>query len=176
MLTVRNPAAYAAVERLRNGQRVEIRALQPTDRAGLLAAVDRVSSQSLFRRFFAVKRGFTEQEIRFFSNVDFVTHVALVAVMEEEGRPSIIGGGRYIVVQPGKAEIAFAIIDQYQGQGIGAKLLHHLAAIARDAGLKELIAEVLPDNLAMLKVLEQSGLPLRKKQGRQLVSVALQLS
>ena len=149
---------YSAVELSRNGRRVEIRALRPGDRADLAAAVGRASTQNLYHRFFAVKRDFTEQEIAFFLNVDFVNHVALVAVMEEGGRPVIIGGGRYIVVHPEKAEVAFDVIDQYQGQGIGTALMHHLAAIARGNGLKELIAEVLPDNISMLKVFEKSGL------------------
>ena len=48
-------------------------------------------------------------------------------------------------VEPGRAEIAFALVDEYQGQGIGATLMRHLAALARDAGLRELIAEVLPE-------------------------------
>ena len=87
----------------------------------------------------------------------------------------IAGGGRYIVVKPGKAEVAFAVVDQYQGQGIGATLMHHLTAIARGAGLKELIAEVLPDNVPMLKVFEKSGLPLSTKREPQVVHVALRL-
>ena len=169
-------ATYSAVELLRNGQQVEIRALRPDDRASLLAAVSRTSSQSLYRRFFAVKRGFTEQEIDFFSNVDFVSHVALVAVMEDGGQPLIVGGSRYIVVQPGQAEVAFVVVDQYQGQGIGAKLLHHLAVIARDAGLKELVAEVLPDNTSMLKVFERSGLRLDTRREPQGVHITLHLS
>jgi RimJ/RimL family protein N-acetyltransferase len=123
-----------------------------------------------------VKRGFTEQEIAFFSNVDFVSHVALVAVMEEGGQPLIVGGGRYIIMQPGQAEVAFVVVDQYQGHGIGAKLLHHLAVIARDAGLKELVAEILPDNTSMLKVFERSGLPVGTKRGPQGVHITLQLS
>ena len=90
-------------------------------------------------------------------NVDFINHVALVVVTEENGRPEIIGGGRYVVLQPGKAEVAFAVVDEYQGQGIGAALMSHLAAIAREAGLKELVADVLPDNIPMLKVFEKSG-------------------
>jgi len=53
-------ANYSAFETLRDGRRVEIRALRPDDRADLIAAVDRSSSQSLYRRFFAVKRRFTE--------------------------------------------------------------------------------------------------------------------
>jgi GNAT superfamily N-acetyltransferase len=168
-------ANYSAFETLRDGRRVEIRALRPDDRTELIAAVGRSSAQSLYRRFFAVKRDFAEPEIEFFLNVDFVDHVALVAVLDESGRPAIAGGGRYIVVEPGKAEVAFAVVDTYQGQGIGAALMHHLAAIARGAGLKELMAEVLPENVPMLKVFERSGLPLSIKRERQVVHVALWL-
>jgi GNAT superfamily N-acetyltransferase len=168
-------ANYSAFETLHDGRRVEIRALRPDDRTELIAAVGRSSAQSLYRRFFAVKRDFAEPEIEFFLNVDFVDHVALVAVLDESGRPAIAGGGRYIVVEPGKAEVAFAVVDPYQGQGIGAALMHHLAAIARGAGLKELMAEVLPENVPMLKVFERSGLPLSIKRERQVVHVALWL-
>jgi RimJ/RimL family protein N-acetyltransferase len=130
---------------------------EPGDRADLLAAVGRTSKQSLYRRFFAVKNDFTEPEIAFFLNIDFINHAALVAVLKDEGRPMIIGGGRYIVLQPGRAEVAFVAVDQYQGQGIGTALLRHLATLARGAGIHELIAEVLPDNTSMLKVFEKSG-------------------
>jgi RimJ/RimL family protein N-acetyltransferase len=167
---------YSAVEPLRDGRRVEIRALKPDDREGLVAAVGRTSDQSLYRRFFGAKRDFSEREIAFFLNVDFVNHVALVAVLEEDGRPVIIAGGRYVVVQPGKAEVAFAVVDRYQGQGIGAALLRHLTAIARAAGLKELIAEVLPENTAMLKVFEKSGLHVSTRREPRVVHVALALS
>jgi RimJ/RimL family protein N-acetyltransferase len=168
-------ARYSSIEALRDGRRVEIRALRPDDRAGLLAAVGRTSTQSLYRRFFAVRRGFTEQEIAFFTNVDFVDHVALVAVVEEDGQPMIVGGGRYVVVQPGRAEVAFAVVDPYQGQGIGAAMMRHLAAIARGAGLQELIAEVLPENAAMIKVFEKSGLPVSTKRESGIVHVTLRL-
>ena len=169
-------AQYSVVEELRNGHRLAIRALRPDDRADLLTAVGRAGAESRFRRFFAVKRDFTEQEIAFFSNVDFFDHAALVAVAEEERRPVIVGGGRYIVVQPGKAEVAFAVVDQYQGQGIGAMLMHHLATIARSSGLRELVAEVLPDNTAMLKVFKNSGLGLSTERGSGVVHVTLRLA
>jgi RimJ/RimL family protein N-acetyltransferase len=173
---VSGASEYSAVEPLRDGRRVEIRALRPADRDDLIAAVGRTSDQSLYRRFFGARRGFGEQEIAFFLNVDFVNHVALVAVVEEGGRPVIVGGGRYVVVQPGKAEVAFALVDQFQGRGIGAALLHHLAAIARAAGLNELVAEVLPDNMAMLKVFEKSGLRVSTRREPRVVHVALGLS
>ena len=168
-------AKYSAVEVLRDKRRVEIRALRPDDRAELLAAVGRTSEQSLYRRFFAVKGSFTEPEIAFFLNIDFINHVALVAVLEELERPRIIGGGRYIVVQPGQAEVAFVVVDQYQGQGIGSALLRHLATLARTAGIDELIAEVLPDNISMLKVFEKSGFRPSTRRESQVVHVTLHL-
>jgi RimJ/RimL family protein N-acetyltransferase len=168
-------AKYSAFEPLRDGRRVEIRALRPSDRDELLAAVARTSTESLYRRFFGVKREFTEKEIAFFVDVDFDKHVALVAVVDQGGRQTIVGGGRYVIVRPGTAEVAFAVVDEFQGQGIGAALMRHLITIARSAGLKEFIAEVLPDNAAMLKVFEKSGLALTRKREARVVHVALQL-
>ncbi len=168
-------AKYSAIEVLRTGRRVEIRALRPEDRSDLLAAVDRTSTESLYRRFFGVRRGFTEQEVDFFLNVDFANHVALVAVVEESGLPVIAGGGRYIILQPGKAEVAFAVVDQYQGKGIGGALMRHLAAIARGTGITELTADVLSDNIPMLKVFEKGGCRVSTKRDSQVVHVALQL-
>jgi RimJ/RimL family protein N-acetyltransferase len=148
---------YHAIEHLRDGRRIEIRALRPDDEADMLEAIGRTSTQSLQRRFFVIKRGFSAKEIEFFLKIDFRDHVALVALSDEEGRPTIVGGGRYVVVQPGRAEVAFVVIDEYQGQGLGAHLLRHLAAIARAADLKELIAEVLPENAAMRRVFNKFG-------------------
>src|SRR5262245_43642004 len=118
-------------------------------------AVGRSSPQSIYRRFMGAKRGFSDKERAFFLHVDFTHHVALVA--EVKDRTSIVAGGRYVADQPGAAEIAFAVIDDYQGQGIGAALLRHLAILARSAGLKEFTAEVLADSTPMLKVFKKSG-------------------
>jgi RimJ/RimL family protein N-acetyltransferase len=96
--------------------------------------------------------------------------------VEESGGPAIAGGGRYVVVQPGRAEIAFAVLDQYQGQGLGTVLMRHLTAIANESGIHELIAEVLAENTPMLKVLEKSGLRLTRKRERDVVRIKLQLS
>src|SRR5262249_30335695 len=170
------PAKYSSTEALRDGRRLEIRALGPGDRADFLAAVDRVAAPSLYRRFLGVKRGFTDREVAFFSDVDFVNHVALVAVMEEAGREVIVGGGRYIVVQPGQAEVAFTVIDQYHGLGIGRALMSNLATVARNAGIGELIADVLPDNAAMLAVFKKSGFPTSSKRESGIVHVTLRLS
>jgi GNAT superfamily N-acetyltransferase len=160
-----------------DGTRVDIRALRPDDRAAILAAVDHTSERSLYRRFFAARRGFTEQEIAFFLNVDFASHVALVAVVRhDDGGEEIAGGGRYIVLQPGRAEAAFTVVDQFQGRGLGTVLLRHLAAIARDAGIYEFVAEVLPDNTPMLEMFEHSGFPMTSRREPGVVHIALRLT
>jgi RimJ/RimL family protein N-acetyltransferase len=166
---------YSEIETLRDGRRVEIRALRPEDRDDFIAAVRRVGTDSLYRRFFAVKREFSEKETAFFINVDFVNHVALIAVVEENSKPVIAAGGRYIVVNPGQAEVAFVVVDDYQGQGIGRTLMRHLVAIARGSGLRELVADVLPDNRQMLKVFEKSGLPMSTKREQGSLHVTLRL-
>ncbi|HLX14267.1 MAG TPA: GNAT family N-acetyltransferase [Bradyrhizobium sp.] len=166
---------YFVVEALRDGRSVTIRALKPEDRSAMLSAVRRVSSESLYRRFFGPKRGFTEKETDFYVNVDFVTHVALVAVVREDGKETIIGAGRYIVAEPGKAEMAFAIIDEYQGQGIGTALLRHLVLIARKTGLQQLVAEVLAENTPMLTLFRKCGFTLQKAGGAAVVHAVLEL-
>ncbi|CAO4179068.1 GNAT family N-acetyltransferase [Methylorubrum populi] len=167
---------YSVIEHARGGSTLEIRALRPEDRAGLLAAVDQTSAQSLYRRFFGARRRFTDKEIRFFLDVDFASHVALVATAEHEGEHAIVGGARYIVTQPGQAEVAFTVIDAFQGQGIGSILMRHLIRIARQRGLSELAADVLSDNLRMLKLFEQCGLPLSKKREADAIHVLLRLT
>lgn len=168
-------AHYSAAEHLRDGRALEIRAFAPGDRAELESAVARASDESLYRRFFTVKRRFSEKERDFFLNVDFVHQVALLAWTEESGRPAVIGGGRYVVFEPGVAEVAFIVIDSYQGQGVGSVLMGHLATLGRAAGLRQLTAEVLSQNAPMLKVFQRSGLPIATSHDGGVVHITLEL-
>jgi RimJ/RimL family protein N-acetyltransferase len=172
----RNAAEYAATERLRDGAVLTIRALRPGDRDEMLAAVGRSSQQTLYRRFFAPKRNFSEREVEFFLTVDFKSHVALVAVLSEDGREVIAGGTRYVVSRQGCAEVAFVVDDPHQKRGIAGRLITHLVAIARAAGLDEFVAEVLPENAPMLKVFERCGLAMTTHSERGVVHVRLALS
>jgi RimJ/RimL family protein N-acetyltransferase len=171
-----DPANISVSETLRNGQRVEIRSQRLLDRRDLEAALARMSDESLHRRFFGARRHFSEKEAEYFLDIDFVNHVALVAVVEENGKQAIVGAGRYVVTQPGQAELAFGVLDQYQGQGLGAALMRELVTIARHAGITELIADVLGSNLAMLKVFEKSGLQMTTKREGSIVHVTLKFA
>jgi ribosomal protein S18 acetylase RimI-like enzyme len=171
-----NTAHYAERQQLRDGASLEVRALRPEDEAGMLAAIERTGVQSLQRRFFVMKREFSEKERNFFMKVDFTNHVALVAVAQEDGKPTIIGGGRYIVFEPQRAEMAFVVVDAWQGRGIGSILMRHLIKIAGDSGLTELTAEVLPENAAMLKVFGKFGFKPDRRRDPQTVHLALKLT
>ena len=166
---------YVTSELLSDGRKVEVRALRREDEADMLAAVAKTSPQSLQRRFFVMKRHFSDKERAFFMDVDFKAHVAIVAVTEEAGRKIIVGGGRYIVFEPGRAEMAFVVIDTWQGRGIGSLLMRHLIKIASVAGLKELTAEVLPENAAMLKVFGKFGFRPGTHRDPQTIHLALRL-
>jgi hypothetical protein len=83
-LAMLEPANISVSETLRNGQRVEIRSQRPLDRKDLEAALARMSDESLRRRFFGAKRHFSEEEAEYFLDIDFVNHVALVAVGSRE--------------------------------------------------------------------------------------------
>jgi GNAT superfamily N-acetyltransferase len=166
-------ANYHAVETLSDGRAIVIRAQRPEDREGFREAIARASTESLYHRFFAVKRHFSEQEAHYFLDIDFVNHVALIALADEHDHSTLIGTGRYVVVEPGKAEVSFAVIDDYQAKGIGSILMRHIAEIGRKARLRELVAEVLADNLAMLKVFERSGLAVTTRRDGTVVHVAM---
>jgi RimJ/RimL family protein N-acetyltransferase len=169
-------AHYSNVEQLKDGSQITIRALRPQDRDELVAAVGRLSPRSLYRRFFGPKRHFSKAEISYFVDIDFARHVALVAAIEERRRPVIIGSARYIVVAPGEAEVAFIVADNHQGRGIGALLLRNLMAVARESGITTFVADVLPDNLGMLKVFEKSGMRIRRKQEQGSLRLTMQLA
>lgn len=177
MIDVRN---YEAIETLRSGQAVTIRAIRPEDRILLFEGFKEVSQHSRYLRFFIRKNAITDHELKYFTEVDFVDHVALVVVANVDDEAKIIGGGRYIACQhPAKtrsAEIAFMVHDRYQGQGIATSLLKHLLTIARDGGIAKFEAEVLPENAGMLAVFSRTGLPMSVLRVEGVLRVTLDLS
>jgi GNAT superfamily N-acetyltransferase len=165
---------YSAFETLHDGRKIEIRAIKPEDRDSVLKGISRTSDDSVYHRFFTLKRTFSESELNNFLNIDFVKEVGLVAVLEEADRP-IIAGGRYIVFTPGVGELLLVVEDAYQKQGVGSALMRHLIAIARKAGIKALHAQVLPSNESILKIFERTGLVTSTMRDKWSVEVTLGL-
>ncbi|MCA1360683.1 GNAT family N-acetyltransferase [Bradyrhizobium sp. IC3069] len=168
-------ATYSVQTVLKDSTPIQVRALRASDEADMLAAVARTGPQSLQNRFFVLKRHFSEKERAFFMDVDFSNHVALAALAEEQGRYAVIGGGRYVIVEPGRAEMAFVVVDAWQGRGVGSLLLRHLTEIAREQGVRELTAEVLSDNMPMRSVFAKAGFKLARSDDPRTVHLSLTL-
>ena len=161
------PHRYATDAFLRDGGSIHIRALQPDDKQRLLELFERLSSRSVYFRFFQTKQRLTDEELRYFTELDFTRDVALVATLQEGQEEHIIGVGRYFRInEEGKptthAEVAFTVADAHQGRGVGTLLLEHLATAARTQGIDTFEAYVLGENNRMLEVFAASGFTVQR--------------
>ncbi|MFQ5668611.1 MAG: GNAT family N-acetyltransferase, partial [Candidatus Binatia bacterium] len=164
-----DPHHYAAEAILRDGSSIHIRAIRPDDGQRLIDHFGRLGAQSVYFRFFRVKKRLTDEEIVQFTQLDFIHNAALVATLGQGDDEKIIGVGRYAVVDargpsstPHRAEVGFAVADDYQGRGIGTLLLEHLTPIARANGITEFEADVLGENNRMLEVFAHSGFRVKR--------------
>jgi GNAT superfamily N-acetyltransferase len=167
---------YNVTERLRDQRTVTIRAIRPDDKGLIIDGFNKVSAESLYRRFLAMKKELTAYDLKQATEVDFVNVVALVAVVEKEGSVQIAGGGRYIRTVGLRAEVAFLVEDAFQSLGIASCIFKHLIAIARDSGITQFEAELLPSNEAMLRVFGRSGIPVIRTRMRDSVHVLMELT
>ena len=161
---------------LRDGGSILVRAVEPADKERVLVLFSRLSEESIRHRFFGGKKALTPKELAYFTEVDFTTHVALAAILREDGEERMIGVARYIRLPPSAtatapAEVAFVVVDAHQGRGIGPVLLEHLAAIAASAGVDELDAEVMGDNTGMMRVFSRSGFIVKRTMSSSVYSV-----
>ena len=152
------PFNYSVTETLRDGTRLLIRAIRPEDKQLLFEHFHSLSERSIYYRFFGHKRSLEQEDLRRLTELDFVNHVGLAATIEAQGTERFIGVGRYLrSVDAAAAEVAFAVLDEFQGRGIGTLLLRHLAQIARRQGIIKFAAFVMGDNHQMLEVFANSG-------------------
>jgi acetyl coenzyme A synthetase (ADP forming)-like protein len=158
---------------LRDGSTVRVRPIRDEDREGILAFYRGLSLESLAFRFFS---GGTDLEWLSSSavDVDYVGRYGLVALRGPEAR--IVGHGSYVRMQGASAEVAFAVADELQGQGLGTILLAHLAEAAEGNDVALFVAEVLPGNHRMIEVFRESGFPVRTSSAAGSIHVELPTS
>ena len=156
-------AHYLAAETVKNGLEVKIRSIRTDDKKRVYEAFRNLESESIYTRFFQLKKDLTEKELKTATEVDFENVVALVVTIGEGENEVIVGGGRYVCYDaaPGSrvAEVAFLVEEDYHGQGIASRLVRHLSRIATEKGVYRFVAEVLPENKAMLAVFSRCGFP-----------------
>jgi len=159
---------YDTNDTLLDGGTIRVRAIHPADREKLLQHFQSLSPESVYFRFFGPKKTLSDQELSRLSDIDYHDQVGLIATLKAGNDERIIGVGRYFAAgarlgQQRTAEVAFAVLDEYQGHGIGTILLKHLSAIARAQGITEFTANVLGSNHKMIEVFESSGFSVRQR-------------
>ncbi len=175
-------ADYSVHETLRDGTSFLIRAIRPDDRERLLRHSKELSPASIHSRFLGVKRELTESDLDRFTQLDFDRHVGLAATIGTGADERFIAIGRYIRrhhLRPEDAhdaEVAFTVVDQYQGRGFGSLLLKHLAIIASRCGITGFVADVLGSNQQMLQVFANSGFQVQDSYQDGIVRVTLTLT
>jgi acetyl coenzyme A synthetase (ADP forming)-like protein len=149
---------------LRNGQSLKVRPIVPADKEKLRDLFYRLSPQTRYMRFGYMKTYISEQELDYFTSVNPPDMYAYVATMGEDEKERIVAVGRWFLVPDGKtAEVAFVVEDTIQVRGIGTALLEQLAETALRFRIKRFIARVLPENIRMLEVFEESGFAITKR-------------
>lgn len=170
--------SYSASDKARDGTFVRVRAIRPDDRERLVKSFTLLSTETVRARWHGVKSGLTAGEIAAEVAVDPDVHVGLVATVWIEGSERIVALASYFVdpwSEPRWAEAAFAVLDGWQGRGIGSLLFGHLARLARRCGIDELYALVLASNRRMLRIFEKSGFPVEVEYAGAEVWVRLDL-
>ncbi len=172
---------YRVREKLKDGTSVIIRAIRPDDKNRIVEAFKNLEPESIYTRFFGFKSELTDEELKAATEIDFEKSVALVVTIPaSKGGETIIGGGRYIMYDSPnglrRAEIAFTVEEDYQGQGIASSVLRHLIDIAREKDVAWIEADVLAENIAMLAVFSSSGLPMKKSFDKGVAHVTLFLT
>lgn len=168
-------SSYQAELTLPDGTPILIRAIRADDKHRLLRHFHGLSERSIYHRFFGHKRSLNEDDLHKLTELDFINHVGLTATTVLEGEERFIGVGQYLRGHPARAEVAFAVLDEFQGHGIGTSLLHHLAHIARKHGIETFTASVMGDNKQMLEVFAHSGFRIEDAYDSGIVRVSLDL-
>jgi acetyltransferase len=143
--------------KLRDGSEVLLRPLVAEDRERIRSAFDRLSPESRYRRFFVSLRELNDGLLDLLTDIDHDNHEAIVAA--EPRSEEILGVARYVRIpgEPERAEASVAVVDDWQGRGLGRVLLEHLVGRARESGVSRFVAFVQAENRRAVEVLSHLG-------------------
>ncbi|SED88753.1 Acyl-CoA synthetase (NDP forming) [Streptomyces sp. 2231.1] len=156
------PTHWEADVVLRDGGTARIRPITADDADRLVSFYEQVSDESKYYRFFAPYPRLSAKDVHRFTHHDFVDRVGLAATVGGEFIATVrydrIGADGMPASAPAdEAEVAFLVQDAHQGRGVASTLLEHVAAVARERGIRRFAAEVLPANSKMIKVFTDAG-------------------
>jgi len=165
--TVRIALAMSTPERadepfettLNDGTRVRFRPIRPDDKGWLQRGIQQLSPESRYRRFFAPVDHLTEEQLRYFTEVDQVDHVAWLGTLADSQSGRVVAVARFICLPgvPDAAEAAVTVLDEFQGRGLGRAMLVVITRRAIERGIKRFTMFVLVENEAMMALLRDAG-------------------
>jgi GNAT superfamily N-acetyltransferase len=158
------PAELETYRTTRTGLEVFLRPVKISDEPLLKDFFYSLSDTSLQRRFMSMRTAMTHEQLQSFIAIDFTREIVLLAIVcPEEGIEAVIALGQYSINEiTHTADAAFAVRDDYHGQGVGTVLLEYLTFLAKKRGLLGFTADVLADNYGMLRVFEKMGFEMTK--------------
>lgn len=152
------PTRYTTTWKLLDGTEVTFRPIRPEDEPLEHEMLSTLSQETSRTRFFSVVKDISHEMLIRFCNIDYDREMAIVAEWKEGIRRRIIGIGR-LIIEPDfrSGEYAVLVHDDYQGKGLGYKLVDLIIGIAQDKGLEEIYGTVLTENERMLKMARKLG-------------------
>lgn len=159
------PTRYVIPWRMTDGTEVLLRPIRPEDEPLEHEMLTTLSEDTLRGRFFQVIRNITHEMLIRFCNIDYDREMAIVGEVKEHEKRRIVGIGRLIIESDFKrGEFAVVVHDQYQGKGLGYKLVDMIIGVAQEKGLEKIYGIVLTDNKAMLRICNELGFRIRNLQ------------
>ena len=148
---------------LDDGTRLTVRPLTAGDRPLLQTAFDAFSSRSRYHRFFTPLSQLPSGHLDQLTDLDAVDRFAWAAIAADGDPERLVAVARYFRLDdPGTAEIAVAVIDEFQDRGLGTVMLWALAQRASEMGIRRFEGLVLGENLRMLRLLRKAGAHLQR--------------
>jgi RimJ/RimL family protein N-acetyltransferase len=142
---------------LHSGDQIGIRPITPDDKEQLAAAFAHLSETARYQRFLGPIQRLTTSQLRYLTELDHHAHEALVAT--GPGEAGFVGVARYVrdPERPDHAEVAVAVVDDWQNRGVATELLRRLSARAAAEGIEAFTATCLASNRAVLDLLRELG-------------------
>lgn len=156
------PAQYEGHLKVKNGKTVFIRPLLQADECLVLGLFSKLGIDSIYQRFLTYLKSLPEDLLFQLTHINYDSQFALVAVIQEDGKDSIIAVARYCY-DPERRITDFAIVvrDDWQRVGLGKSLLRTILAIGREHGITRFVSIIDPENHIIKHLLRDLGFPVK---------------